>query len=254
MTHLTARPGVASLLSWVLTAPMLFGCGTSDGSNGRGTTGDMPLGAAGAGAGADGAAYDNAGSAQPAALTPNTQAPGSGACVAGHYVGQFTGDYRSAAWGNGTTPLLVEAAEVMGMPGLEFWLEAVDAPCDADQEFCFDFKVTGGKIRGFANPTMEGFPEVPDNPLAVKVPFEIDLNGDLDCTQGVFEGQLENGWYDFGGTKYLFAGSIQSSYDAATVSFTDGIWAVTEQAGNGALLPPDMAIGGEGSWDATLQP
>lgn len=188
-------------------------------------------------------------------------APTGGDCKAGHYVGSFNGVYRSAAWGNGTSMLNVAASDSMGMPGLEFWLEQAEAACMPGDEFCADFTVTGGKMRGFANPFSSGDPNDPandpNNPLSLftlKVPFTIDLNGALDCSRGELQLTLDNGQYDVATMIYKFRGTAGGDYDSATASVVNGTWEVTEEMNSGALWPADSMIGGEGTWEATLQP
>lgn len=166
-----------------------------------------------------------------------------GGCKAGHYVGQLDGLYISPA-AVGWTPtgvpistnpdnidaallnMLFPPADGVG-PGFEFWLEASEevAPCGGDQEFCFDFKVEGGAAKGVANGLF---------------PFSMELNGDLDCNQGHFEGLIENGMYEVAGIPFFFEGTITASYAADKAEFFDGEWVVTE--------PADPTAGGEGTW------
>jgi hypothetical protein len=174
-------------------------------------------------------------------------------CAPGHYVGSFNGVYNSAAWGNGSFPLSVEAVPSMGRPGLEFWLEKTSAAC-TDSEFCAEFTVKGGKIRGFANPFSD--PTMPDagaaNPFAIAVRFEIDFAGDLDCRTGEFKGLLQNGCYDVATILYSFDGTAPAKYDRATSSFTQGAWTAKELPMMGVIFPPDSKIGGTGAWNAKL--
>lgn len=176
-------------------------------------------------------------------------------CQPGHYVGDFTGIYNSAAWGNGSLPLSIAATPSLGRPGLEFWLERIARNCRSDEEFCADFTLKGGKIRGNADPFSDGNASDGDNtadPALIAVPFEIDFGGELDCTRGSFRGLLQNGCYDFAGTLYRFEGDAPAYYDPSTSTFTGGGWTVKELAPSGAWLPPDSGIGGMGSWQASL--
>lgn len=182
---------------------------------------------------------------------PGSVGPGLNGCDPGHYVGTFEGVYNSAAWGNGILPLLVEATPSLGRPGLEFWLEQTAVDCAPGVEFCADFTVKGGKIRGFANPFSDG--DSQDDPrVLVAVPFEIDFGGDLDCARGQFRGLLQNGCYDVATFLFRFEGTAPAAYDQATSSFTEGEWVVKEKAMPDSLLPPDPSIGGMGSWTASL--
>jgi hypothetical protein len=186
-----------------------------------------------------------------AAPTTPLNAGGTG-CAPGHYVGSFNGTYNSAAWGNGSVPLMVAAVESSGRPGLEFWLEKTEKPCTTS-EFCADFTVKGGKIRGFANPFPD--PNAPDgsvNPFAIAVRFEIDFGGELDCSTGQFKGLLQNGCYDVATMLYRFEGTAPATYDKATSAFTKGEWTVKEIPTAGVIFPPDQKIGGTGSWGAKL--
>lgn len=189
--------------------------------------------------------------------SPVALSTGTNGCVAGHYLGTFNGIYNSAAWGNGSYPLSIEAVSSNGQPGLEFWLEATQANCDSDAEFCADFTVTGGKIRGFANPfsdtdRSDGDSEPGSEGVAIAVRFEIDFGGDLDCSSGQFRGLLQNGCYDVATILFRFEGSAPATYNYATTSFENGEWSVKELPNPEALVAPDPSIGGMGSWDAML--
>jgi hypothetical protein len=173
---------------------------------------------------------------------------GGGSCKPGHYVGEFTGTYRSVAWGNGADEAALTvngAADVFtGKPGLEFWLESTGRVCDPSDEFCGGFTLHGGQMRGNADPFGGG---------AFLVPFEIDLTGELDCGRGVFRGQLENGRYEVGPMNYAyFAGEITANYDQPSSAFIDGMWNVIEEppAPGATPFPPGANIGGDGTWNA----
>lgn len=170
---------------------------------------------------------------------------GGGACKAGHYIGEFSGMYRSIAWGNGedANALMVKSLDnALAMTvGLEFWLEESGVVCDPSDEFCGGFTITGGKMRGNADPNGTGL---------ILVPFEIDLTGDLDCDTGEFRGQLSNGWYEVAGARATFAGDITATYDSPNTAFTNGMWDVVEDPPMNAVFPPGKNIGGEGTWSA----
>ena len=176
-------------------------------------------------------------------------------CQAGHYIGTFNGTYNSAAVGNGAVPLTIAATPSMGRPGLEFWLERIPRNCRSDQEFCADYTVRGGKIRGYANPFSTGGTSAAGSsadPLALAVRFEIDFGGDLDCSRGQFQGLLRNGCYDVATVLFRFTGTAPATYEPASSSFTNGGWRVMEQAPAGGWPEPDQVLGGEGSWQASL--
>lgn len=184
----------------------------------------------------------------PPPVTGGAVVPG-GDCTAGHYLGQLEGLYESPAavgFTPGGIPISTDPKFIstdilntlfppMGgiSPGFEFWLNASEdtAPCEIGQEFCFDYLVEGGKARGVANGLF---------------PFEMDINGQLDCDAGNFEGQLENGWYDVAGIRFHYEGTLRGSYDAAQSAFFDGTWVATE--------PADPSAGGEGTWYTALVP
>jgi len=264
LEHIKSIPLISSIASrtaaWLapLLGAALFACapspGTGDqsvagssGSAGSAATGGAAGSAGVAGTGGFGGTAGYGGVGGYGGVSAGVGSTG-GSCKAGHYIGQFTGKYRSIAWGNGadTAALDVTSAEdVVAMTvGLEFWLVESGRECDPADEFCGGFTITGGKMRGNAAP----------NPLVV-VPFYIDLTGDLDCNTGEFRGQLSNGYYEVGITmaRANFAGDITSGYDHATSSFIDGLWDVTEEAPppGATPFPPGANIGGEGTWSAS---
>jgi hypothetical protein len=179
---------------------------------------------------------------------------GANGCVPGHYRGTFSGTYNSAAWGNGAVPLSIEAVPTPQGPGLEFWLEATANDCGSE-EFCADFSVKGGRIRGFANPfssASEPRGTGGSGGVALAIPFEIDFGGELDCSKGRFLGSLLNGCYEVASLLYRFEGTAPATYEYASSSFTQGQWTVKELAMEDALLAPAAGIGGSGSWSARL--
>jgi hypothetical protein len=216
---------------------------------------DRDVGVRGGLAGSGSTAAAN-GSANPTGLLPTPTAAsvanqGANGCAPGHYVGSFAGTYNSAAWGNGSVPLSIEAVASMGQPGLEFWLEKDEAPCP-NVEFCPDYTVKGGKIRGFANPFSDPNGSSSNNGFVVAVRFEIDFGGQLQCSTGQFMGLLQNGCYDVATILFRFEGTAPATYDRASSSFTQGQWSVKEQAMNGVIFPPDQNIGGMGTWGAKV--
>jgi len=211
------------------------------------------------GSGAAGAAAPGATNSTSILITPTsgavTSSGGGGGCQPGHYVGSFDGSYNSAAWGNGSVPLSIAAVPSMGRPGLEFWLErSTGGACPPGTEFCADFTVKGGKIRGFADPFSDGEDSDDDGGdfFTLAIRFEIDFGGELDCTRGQFRGLLQNGCYDVATILFRFEGTAPATYDPATSSFTNGQWSVKEMPMAGVLFPPDANIGGMGAWQASL--
>ena len=232
---------------WLCTALLACSAETDSAKSRGGATG-----AAGAAAASNPGSANSANvlvSTSPAA--PGAESSGANGCAAGHYVGLFTGTYNSAAWGNGSLPLQIAAVSSMGQPGLEFWLEKSGSDC-AGAEFCPDFTVKGGKIRGFANPFSDGKDASDSDGFAIAVRFEIDFGGDLDCSRGQFRGLLQNGCYDVATILFRFEGTAPAMYDQKTSTFTGGQWSVKEMPMAGVLFPPDSNIGGMGSWQASL--
>jgi hypothetical protein len=188
-------------------------------------------------------------------LTPTSVRSADVNCAPGHYVGAFNGMYFSAVWMSGAMPLSIAATPSFDRPGLEFWLERVSNDCAFDAEFCADYTVKGGKIRGFANPfssTAADAGVAMEDPSLFSVRFEIDFAGDLDCTRGKFLGLLKNGCYDLAGVLFYFEGDAPANYDAASSSFTNGQWNVKELPSNNALFPSTPNLGGMGNWQASL--
>lgn len=237
------------------------GCSKDDGdaSNGRGDTSQGGGSQSGGGAGSGGQEFGNSEGFVPPPPSMNLDIAG-GDCKPGHYVGQLDGMYTSpaafglpvvistdrsmappgffdlGAWGIPGLPPADPAAMPMMMleedaPGFEFWLEASEEVVDCEPvpgeefTFCPDFKVEGGKARGIANNMY---------------PFEMDLNGELDCEAGKFQGVLENGWYEVGGVIYNYTGTIEGDYDSVNAEFFNGVWTVAEDV--------DPNFGGTGTW------
>jgi hypothetical protein len=180
-------------------------------------------------------------------VNPMQQAAGS--CKAGHYIGKFFGDYRSAAWFEGAELIMFATADVNSLPGFEFWLESVDQPCLPGQEFCTGAIVKGGKLRGNATPFEDASNPDTMGGLGFSVRFEIDLTGELDCNTGRFRGRLENGCYDILSVLHRFDGDIQGEYSLSANTFTTGMWNVQEMLMPDAP-PPATELGGSGQWSA----
>ncbi|HTU63284.1 MAG TPA: hypothetical protein VMF89_32710 [Polyangiales bacterium] len=169
-------------------------------------------------------------------------------CKAGHYIGKFVGDYRSAAWYEGGEIIMFATADFDGKPGFEFWLESVEQPCMPGQEFCPGAVVKGGKLRGNVTPFEDANDPNTMGGLGFSVRFEIDLTGELDCNTGMFRGRLENGCYDILSVLHRFDGTITGDYVLATSAFTAGAWNVEEELMAGAM--PTNMLGGAGEWSA----
>ena len=184
--------------------------------------------------------------------TPEVINPPGNECQPGHYVGRMGGMYRTAAWGNGTVPVAFGTSDVAGRPGLEFWLERVDSDCTAE-EFCPDFAIKGGKLRGWGNPTADPNGEEPAVIEGWGARFEMDLSGELDCSAGEFRGTLTNACYDVAGTLFRMEGTLQADYNKPDNGFESGQWELDELPLPGVLIQPDPNIGGEGNWQASHQ-
>lgn len=144
-----------------------------------------------------------------------------GSCKAGHYVGDFMGEYRSSVVFG--FPVMVSGEPgADGAPGLEFWLEKTPGSGEI-------FSVNGGKLRGTANG---------------EYPFTGDLTGTLDCATKKYVGRIENGVYLVGGLMYTFEGDVTADYDKLQNLFIGGKWLLVEPATGNPF------IGGELDWSA----
>lgn len=148
-----------------------------------------------------------------------------GTCVAGHYVGTFDGKYNSPVIFN--LPVDVMQSPDSLTPGMEFTLVRGQGEI---------FEVKEGKLKGVAATGL------------LRVNFEADITGMLDCSTRKFTGRLENGFYDIATVHYLFEGPISADYDKQTHSFVNGLWSVKEPADT------TMVAGGGGTWTATSMP
>jgi hypothetical protein len=144
-----------------------------------------------------------------------------GACKAGHYIGHFSGSYRSTVVFGFPVDVSDEAG-ADGAPGLEFWLEKTPGSGEI-------FSVNGGKLRGTANG---------------EFPFTGDLTGTLDCETKKYVGRIENGQYMVAGVPYAFVGDVTADYDKIQNAFINGMWILTEPATGNPF------VGGELEWSA----
>jgi len=75
--------------------------------------------------------------------------------------------------------------------------------------------------------------------------FRADISGRLDCKTQKFDGKLENGVYSgFLVINGTFQGPLSSDYDRATSQFSNGVWSLVVDMGNG---------GCNGTWSASYQ-
>jgi hypothetical protein len=238
---------IGLVLSLVLAT---VGCATDEGERASGTSNLDNGGMAGSVGTGDFGNSTTANVPPPPTGAVVTEGSGNG-CKAGHYLGQLWGTYVSpAAVGFtpdgvpvSTDPMALDAAVLNSLfppaggssPGFEFWLhtsdEAVEVVCEPDDEFCIgaDFKVEGGIAKGVANGLF---------------PFQMEINGSLNCGAGEFHGLVENGWYEVAGIRFMYEGTIDASYDKDMAAFFDGTWIVAE--------PADPTAGGEGEWYTAL--
>lgn len=164
--------------------------------------------------------------------------PIGGSCKAGHYVGEFSGQYS---------------------PSLTFTFGIFDITGTVE----FDLFQTGnGEFLEIENGKMEG--------IAIdSVPFTGEIVGSLNCTTGFAEAYLVNCMYVFALVlPALFEGPALGLYDKINHVFVNGVWSVTEEdlLGNypdplpvypGDPLPPIGILtvcGGVGTWNATSVP
>jgi hypothetical protein len=156
--------------------------------------------------------------------------PSGGSCEPGHYEGAFDGSYVT-----GAAPFPV-------MGNLNF-----DLGASTNGEF---FEVSGGHMMGSA---------------LVIFPFEAEIVGTLDCTNGTFDGFLQNAFYVDTSGQNPMQGPFRAQYDKFNHAFINGVWSVTEEdaAGNfpppadvqpNVPLPPPPVPGGVGNWSTTWVP
>ena len=73
--------------------------------------------------------------------------------------------------------------------------------------------------------------------------FRADISGRLNCRTSKFDGQLEHGVYSgFLVVNGTFQGPLSSDYDRAASQFSNGVWTLAVDMGNG---------GCNGTWSAT---
>lgn len=150
-------------------------------------------------------------------------------CKEGRYSGFFEGYYISYI-----TPGVsqyIAATPTENSSGLEFDLVKVSAG--------ESFEIRGGKLIGMTE-------------TAAPVPFEADIIGTLDCTTGVLNAELANGYYEYLSLSGRFEGQMMGQYNFESQSFESGTWTVRELDPDSGL--PHEENGGDGTWNATLVP
>jgi len=152
-----------------------------------------------------------------------------GDCMAGHYSGYFEG-YDISYIAPGISQFIA-ARPAENSSGLEF--DLVKVP---DGEF---FEISGGKLIGMTE-------------TAAPVPFEADIVGTLDCTTGLLDAELANGYYEYETLSGRFEGHMSGQYDFESHDFESGTWTVRELDPDSGL--PHEENGGDGTWNATYIP
>ena len=143
-------------------------------------------------------------------------------CEPGHYVGTFSCD------------LFIVTND--GMPAFE-----LNGTIDMQLEQTMD-----GELLRIADGTFV-------SAAAVAIPAWGDIVGELDCSRGRFDGQIQNGRFSVAlglpipFTEGIFEGDLSADYDAATASMNDGVW---DMIGNLDGFPGSCA----GTWSAMRAP
>ncbi len=165
----------------------------------------------------------------PVATNPLNQVPADfewqrtapeGTCKAGFYDGLFDGLYNSQA---------------TALASFGFW---TTVPVDGNVSATIQEKPgTNGEFFEIADGVFEG--------TAMDMfPFVGDFEGELNCETKTFEGALKRCYYEIGMDRYGFEGIARSQYDVINHAFINGVWSVTEPAGNSIIyspLTPDAA-------------
>ncbi len=169
---------------------------------------------------------------------PRKPQPYAPMCKPGYYTGGFTGMYSPGLVGlgilNAGIDVDVMGADDAGVPSLALTLEESSSGAG---EFV-TYSVEGGCMSGLAEAG------------GTQTPFVARLTGDLDCSTGKFNGQL-NGYYTFVGVPgfdFQFTGPFIGQFSPATTAL-DGTWMIMEPP----ALDGEPAGGGQGTWHATLQ-
>lgn len=148
-------------------------------------------------------------------------------CRPGRYSGFFEGYYISYL-APGVSQYIT-STPTEDSSGLEFDLVEVSIGKS--------FEIQGGKLIGMTQTT-------------APVPFEADIVGTLDCTTGLLNAELANGYYEYMTLSGRFEGRMSGQYNFESHSFESGTWTVRELDQNSGL--PHEENGGDGTWNATL--
>lgn len=151
---------------------------------------------------------------------PKTPFP-DGTCEPGFYMGLFDGFYGSPLIFQFPIPVVGDINLTLG--------QSVDGE---------NFAVSDGELSGLANGLF---------------PFSATVVGSLNCGTGKFVGELVDGTYNAFGFDYFFSGPFNADYNRRTHAFEMGIWDVEEPPPD-PNAPPPVPPGGDGTWNATLQP
>ncbi len=163
-----------------------------------------------------------------------------GSCPPGQYEGNLQGLYYSML--NPTpVPLPITNVDTPGAPsGFHFTLSPAQ----------------GGEITQAVQGEVDGLADA-------LFPFKAQIQGQLNCSSGVFTGQMTNGTYSIlvsGLLPQSFDGVMSARYDKPTHTFVDGQWDVRETSATppGKLAPSqprDLSrdgYGGSGQFAAAL--
>jgi hypothetical protein len=192
------------------------GAGGSGASGASGGSGGNGGGAGGVGGSGGGAGTGSGGSSPIRDASPDItfdwpEDAGKNPCKAGVYQGSFQCTYMTGDAGFGSFPVSgpISLKMVQSQQG----------------EF---LEVREGLLDGTAN---------------VFFTFRADISGRLNCRTSKFDGQLEHGVYSgFLVVNGTFQGPLSSDYDRAASQFSNGVWTLAVDMGNG---------GCNGTWSAT---
>ena len=198
------------------TSSAATGSGGTGVSGASGSVGGSGVGSSGGAGGAVAGASGSGGASPPvrdASLDITFDWPedaGRNPCKAGVYQGSFECTYQMGDSGLGSFPVSgpISLKMVQSQQG----------------EF---LEVREGLLDGTAN---------------VFFTFRADISGRLDCRTSKFDGQLEHGVYSgFLVVNGTFQGPLSSDYDRAQSQFSNGVWSLAVDMGNG---------GCKGTWSA----
>jgi hypothetical protein len=185
-------------------------------------------------------------------------------CVPGRYTGSFSiSKYLPAAAG-----CLWSIWGGSGMADMGFTLGAAGAGAEfvtvVTAESCFEFVTTGSVDGGLEPPAYDAGAPVAD--AGTLQPSSLGLEGSVDCASGKLDGTLKGVYYApvsvcgaFLGvpeqTYYSIKGRLTATFNPKTSSFENGIIDLQEpETGAQMILPLGDYFGGEGTWQAALDP